>query len=49
MKLPYIFAVIKNMHPTEYGMNAIHNLLAGSHKKIGIHYWLWLGITEDAF
>ena len=36
-EINYIFAMHKNMHPTEYGMNTIHNLFTGPQKRIRIH------------
>ena len=35
MKLTYIFPIIKNMKPTEYGVNKIRNLFTRPHKEFG--------------
>ena len=33
MKFAYIFGMLKNEKPTEYGMNINHNLSIGPHKR----------------
>ena len=45
----YIYDILKNRYPTEYGMNTIENLLTGLDKKIRICQRLWLEIAENSF
>ena len=37
MKLTYNFAMVKNMQTIEYGMNNIHDLSTGQHKRLQIY------------
>ena len=40
IKLTYIFHMLKNMQPAEYGMKNVHNLPTGTHER-------WLEIAEN--
>ena len=39
-------SLLKNMFPTEYGINTVQNLLTGPHKKIRIYLWICLVIIK---
>ena len=50
MKFIYTFAMVKNkLTNMEYGMNCMHDLSIGQHKRIWICEWLWLKIVEASF